>query len=412
MTKIILLIVIFSFNDIYSQGLPKTLTVEAAIDMALKNNLELQSQQLNVQSSRALRKSVFELPKAEINFQYGQFNSLQKDNAFEISQTIPFPTYFKAKSRLYKAELLGSELSQQTKANQIKAQVQSNFYQLLYLQASKKQLLSLDSLLNDFVKAAALRYKSGETNLLEKTTAETKQGQLSLLLKQNETDYATAHNSLKALMNTDENFEIIASGQFEPLTISNNIDVAVINNNPSIKLMYQQAVIAEQNKRVEKSAVLPDFSIGYFNQSIIGTQTVDGEDMFFDRSKRFQGINIGVNLPLTFFSNSAKIKSLNYKQQSFLKEAESGTVILQLQLENAFQQYNQNYSQYNYYISVAMPNADIIINSARIGFKSGDIGYIEYTQALQTAIDVHLNALQAVNQLNQSVIHINFLINK
>jgi cobalt-zinc-cadmium resistance protein CzcA len=62
---------------------------------------------------------------------------------------------------------------------------------LQYLQTTKKQLKSLDSLYNDFVSASALRYKTGETNLLEKTTAETKRGQLSLLLKQNETDFAT-----------------------------------------------------------------------------------------------------------------------------------------------------------------------------------------------------------------------------
>lgn len=147
---------------------------------------------------------------------------------------------------------------------------------------------SLDSLLNDFVKAAALRYKSGETNLLEKTTAETKRGQLSLLLKQNETEYAMAYNSLKVLMNTDENFEISENETFEPLTISNNLDTSLINNNPSIKLMYQQAIIAEQNKRVEKSAVLPDFTVGYFNQSLIGTQMVDGEDVFLTEANAFR----------------------------------------------------------------------------------------------------------------------------
>lgn len=407
-----LMILIFSFSETHAQSLPKMLTVESAIDVALKNNLQLQSQQLNVQSSSALRKSVFDLPKAEINFQYGQFNSLHKDNAIQISQTIPFPTYFTAKSALYKAELLGSELRLEATTNLIKAQVQSYFYQLQYLQATKKQLQSLDSLLSDFVKAAALRYKSGETNLLEKTTADTKRGQLSLLLKQNETDYSIAYNSLKALMNTNENFDIGESETFEPLSLSNSIDTSLLNNNPSLKLLYQQAIIAEQNKRVEKSAVLPDFTVGYFNQSLIGTQTVDGEDVYFDRTKRFQGINVGVNIPLTFFSNAAKIKSLNYRQQSLLKEAESGAVVLQLQLENAFQQYNQNYSQYIYYKSIALPNVDIIINTAKIGFKSGDIGYIEYTQALQTAIDMHLNALQSVNQLNQSVININFIINK
>jgi cobalt-zinc-cadmium resistance protein CzcA len=47
-----------------------------------------------------------------------------------------------------------------------------------------------------------------------------------------------------------------------------------------------------------------------------------------------------------------------------------------------------------------------------VGFKSGDIGYIEYLQALQTATDVQLSYLQSVNQINQSIVNINFLINK
>jgi cobalt-zinc-cadmium resistance protein CzcA len=81
-------------------------------------------------------------------------------------------------------------------------------------------------------------------------------------------------------------------------------------------------------------------------------------------------------------------------------------------LQNAFQQYNQNLLQYNYYNSTALPNAEIIISTAKSGFKSGEIGYIEYLQALQTAIDVQLNYLQSINQINQSIVIINFLINK
>ena len=176
-------------------------------------------------------------------------------------------------------------------------------------------------------------------------------------------------------------------------------------------MLYQKAVIAEQNKKVETAYTLPDFNVGYFNQSLIGTQTVNGTDVFFDGSKRFQGFNVGISIPLTFFSNASKIKSLDFKQQALQKEADNGKLILQTQLQNAFQQYNQNLSQYNYYKSTALPNAEIIISTAKVGFNSGDIGYIEYLQALQTATDVQLNYLQSINQINQSIININFLIN-
>lgn len=117
------------------------------------------------------------------------------------------------------------------------------------------------------------------------------------------------------------------------------------------------------------------------------------------------------NVPLTFLSNSAKIKSLEFRRQALQKEADNGRLSLQTQLQNAFQQYTQNLSQYNYYKSTALPNTDIIIRSANVSYKSGDIGYIEYIQALQTSAEVQLDYLQAVNQINQSIININFLIN-
>jgi cobalt-zinc-cadmium resistance protein CzcA len=409
----ILVLALLSFNVANAQS-PKTksISVDDAITTALKNNLELQSQQLNVQSSTMLKKSVFELPKTNVNFQFGQYNSINQDKAFQVSQSIPFPTYFTAKSGLYKAELQGSQLQQQATVSEIKAQVQYWFSQLQYLQTTIKQLQSLDSLYNDFVSAAALRYKTGETNLLEKTTAETKRGQLSLLLKQNKTDFATAYNSLKTLMNTSEDFTITVNENWQPLVLSSSFDTTLIANNPSLKVLYQQSVIAEQNKKLETASTLPDFNVGYFNQSLIGVQNINGADVNFDGSKRFQGFNVGISIPITFFSNTSKIKSLDYKQQALQKEADNGKLILQNQLQNAFQQYNQNLSQYNYYKSTALPNAEIIISTAKVGFKSGDIGYIEYLQALQTATDVQLNYLQSINLINQSIVNINFLINK
>lgn len=412
-TASILVFALLSFNAANAQSpTTKSISVDDAITTAMKNNLEIQSQQFNVQSSTTLKKSVFELPKTNVNFQFGQYNSINQDKAFQVSQSIPFPTYFSAKSGLYKAELLSSELQQQATANEIKAQVQYWFYQLQYLQTTKKQLQSLDSLYNDFVSAAALRYKTGETNLLEKTTAETKRGQLSQLLKQNETDFATAYNSLKTLMNTSEDFTITVNENWQPLILSSSFDTTLIANNPTLKVLYQQSVIAEQNKKLETASTLPDFNVGYFNQSLIGVQSINGADVNFDGSKRFQGFNVGISIPITFFSNASKIKSLDYKQQALQKEADNGKLILQTQLQNAFQQYSQNLSQYNYYKTTALPNAKIIISTAKVGFKSGDIGYIEYLQALQTATDVQLNYLQSINLINQSIVNINFLINK
>ncbi len=411
-TIVILLLALATNFKLNGQtALESPISIDDAINVSLKNNIELQSQQLNVQSSITLKKSVFELPKTSVDFQYGQYNSNNQDNAILISQSIPFPSYYKAKSSLYDAKLQNSELQLQATTNDIKAQVRYWFYQMQYLQTIKKQLQYLDSLYIDFIIAADLRYKTGETTLLEKTTAETIQGQLSLLLKQNESDLIIAYNSLRSLMNTNEEFAIEDTKTFVPLAISNLYDTLLITNNPSLKVFYQQTVIAETNKKVEVASNLPDLNLGYFNQSIIGVQNINGTDVLFDATERFEGFTVGISIPITFFNTASKIKSLNYQQQALQKEAESGKLILQNQLQTAFQHYNQYLLQYNYYKSIALPNAEIIISTATLGFRTGEIGYIEYLQALQTASDVYLNYLHTINQINQSVININFLTN-
>jgi len=388
------------------------LTIEQAITIALKNNFQNQAEQLNVLSSTTLKKSVFELPKANFNVQYGQYNSINQDLGFQINQSIPFPTYYSAKSKLYKAELQGSQLQQQATANEITAQVKLYYYQILYLQNVKTELQQLDSLYQQFIKVATLRYTSGETNILAKTTAQSKQGEMQLLFKQNETDILMAYNSLKILLNADGNFSIENGNILSPQTITASFDTTLVANNPSLKLRYQQAIIATENKKVESAQLLPDLFVGYFNQSLIGNQSINGQDVFFTGSKRFQGLNLGLSIPLTFFSTVSKIKSLGQKQQAIQKEADNGKLVLQSKLQNALAQYNQNLLQYNYYKSQAINNAKTIIKTATLSYTSGNIGYLEYANALQTATTIKLGYLQSIHQLNENVVNINFLLNR
>lgn len=402
---------VFGFSAANAQT-STIISLEEALSLALKNNLQLQSAQLSVQSSEALHKSVYELPKTEVNFQYGQYNSIQKDNGFSIQQTIPFPTYYSAKSNLYKAEIQATQFSQQATANEITAKTKMYFYQLLYLQQTKIELQKLDSLYSHFVQAATLRYTTGEKNLLEKTTSEAKQGELQLLLSQNETEIAITYTLLKMLLNTKDNFTIHSDQNFQPLSFATSFDTSLVANNPSLKFLYEKMVIAEQDKKVEAAQTLPDFKVGYINQSIIGFQNINGTDVYFDKNQRFTGFTVGITVPLTFFSNTQKIESLSLKQQALQKEADNNRMLLQTQLQNAFAEYNQHILQYNYCKNTAIPNAETIINTATLSFNNGEINYLEYTAALENATTIKTRYLQSINAINQSIININFLINK
>lgn len=213
-------------------------------------------------------------------------------------------------------------------------------------------------------------------------------------------------------MNTGEDFVIERIVEFQPLALNISFDTSLVSNNPALESMYKEVLIARQNKEIEIASLLPELNIGYFNQSLIGTQSVNGNEVHFGIGDRFHGVNLGINVPLTFFNSSSKIQSLDFKQQSLLREADNVRIQLQNQLRNAYVQYEQILSQYKYYSSTALLNSEVIINTAKVSFQSGEIDYIEFLQALETVTDVHLAYLNCINQLNQSVINITSLINK
>ena len=176
--------------------------------------------------------------------------------------------------------------------------------------------------------------------------------------------------------------------------------------------MYQEAVIAEKTKKVERAQGLPDFTIGYVNQSLIGFQNVNGSEQFFNGGNRFNSVNIGIAIPITYGATKARIKSLDYRKQAAEANAQQQQRTLATQMQNALLQYQQDMKQFNYFQQEALPNAKEIVSAAQLGYKTGDIGYVEYLFALQTATDIQLNYLKSIQQVNQSVINIYSFINQ
>ena len=390
----------------------KELSIDQALQMAIDNNLDVKAADLQVKASQSLKKTAGESPKLDLTAQLGQYNSTQFDQSYQVSQTLPFPTIFGARKQLINAEIKGKQLQKEITVLELKNQVRNYYYQILYLQYNEQQLKQLDTLYTDFIKIAQLRYKTGDTKKVDVSAAQTKQGEVNLLLKQNEVYLANAHSSLAALLNTKEDFEVSNPKVFVPLQINNLLDSNSITNHPTVQALYQDALIAAQSKKVERSQALPDITVGYINQSLIGFQNVNGTERYFGAGNRFNSVNIGLAIPLTFGVSKAKVRSLDYRQQAAEANAQQQQRNLIAQMQNALLQYQQDMKQYQYFLKNALPNAKEIISAAQLGYKTGDASYIEYLYALQTATDIHLNYLKSIQQVNQSVINIYAIINQ
>lgn len=400
------------FGQTLTAQTTKTLSVEEATEIALNNNYSIKSKDLDVKVSESLKPTASELPKMEFNAQLGQYNSPKFDQSFSISQTIPFPTLFKARKELIAQEIKGKQINREITVNELAKQVRTYFYQIEYLHYNQNKLLKLDSLYQDFIRIATVRFNAGDIKKIEISTAETQKGEINLLLNQNKIYLNNAYKNLKMLLNTNDDIQIPLNKSYEPLKAEYVLDSTTIANHPTVKAFYQEMEIADKNKNVEKSQGLPEFTLGYTNQSIIGFHTLNGQEKFYNAGNRFSVASVGVAIPVTFGATKARIQSLEYQKQMAESNAKQQQQQLTAQLENALNQYQQDIQQYQYYIDQALPNAEKIVKAGHLGYKTGEISYVEYLFALQTATNIQLKYLESIQQVNQSVITINSLINK
>ncbi len=409
--KSLITVCVLTLGSAFGANAQEKLTIERALEMAIQHHPDIAAKALDVQATESLRRTAGELPKTDVNFQYGHNEGFELNDGWMISQNIPFPSLFKARRDLVDEQVKQKEWTKAVSVTELKRQVRSSYYQLEYLAHNAQALKSLDSIYAEFIRVAELRYRTGDTKRVDISTAEAKRGEINLLYQQNDVFRQQAYNRLKTLLQSDADFTIESSGPYRPLLITDLIDQAALADHPQVRALYQAAEIAEASKKVERANGLPDFTLGYSNVSLIGPHERNGVERYYGRSQRFSYVDVGIAIPVTFGATRARIRSLDYQRQSATLAAEWQQEQLATELQNALRQYEQHVAQYRYFKEQALPNADEIIQAAELGYRTGDISYVEYLFAVQTTADIHLNYLRSIQDVNASVVTVYSLIN-
>jgi cobalt-zinc-cadmium resistance protein CzcA len=206
--------------------------------------------------------------------------------------------------------------------------------------------------------------------------------------------------------------QITAADNLKKRVVPTEVGSFQTQNNPELKLINQEVTISQQFKRVEKSRIMPDLLVGGFIQSLTGIQNVNGQDIYYPRSKQFTGFQLGLAIPLWIKPNLARASAATFQEESMRKKAQQYEVTLAGNFEQALRELDKNTATINYYESSALQNAELILSQSRKAFHAGEISYIEYLQALKISLGIKNNYLQALNQYNQSIITLEFLLGK
>ena len=405
-----ILVLAFFSGSMKAQETPKNLSLKEALEFATRNNLSIQSSELESKMYSELKGTAFDLPKTEILGTFGQINTNAQDKNFSISQSFS-PFQYGAKKKLLAENSNLTQLKMGVTKQEITFNIRQSWNALLYYSELNKMLQKQNNLMQKFVRSASLRFQTGETNTLEKTTAEAKQQELEQKIKHNDAMIWVEKSKIKTFLNRQENF-VTSDTSFVVMPTLGILDSTLVNENPNVKLASQQVNVAEASRKVEKSMLMPDISAGYFIQSFMGNQEVNGQTVYYDGAPRFQGFSVGISLPIFAGSNVSKIQASKTNIEMQQKNAD----YLKLELSNHYQQQIQQLNTFqslvDYYKTTALANADLITKNAGKAYQNGDISYVEYVQALETALAIRTNYINAINNFNQTVINLQFLVNQ
>ena len=390
---------------------PQRINLKEAIQMALDSNLSVRSSAYSVDVQKALKGAAWDIPKTSIDGQYGQFNSYSKDNSFTVSQSFAFPTVYVNQHKLANANVKSSEWQLKTSQIEIATQVKQIYWQLAYLYSKQKLFAYQDSLYTGFQKAAELRAKTGETNRLEMISARSQSFEIKNQLKQINADLVIYNQKLQTILNIETTLypadTVLHRVDYLPAT-----DKAVLATNPSVGYVNQQVEVSRLEKKLESSRALPDLSIGYFSQTMQGTQEINGVPRVFGTGNRFTGIQAGIAVPLWFAPYSAKVKAAKFKEKVVQTNAEYYSKSLSGSYRSLMLEFSKNSNSVDYYEKQAIPEADLIIEQATKSYKAGAMDYLDYILSLNRALSIKQSYLDAQNNYNQTIISIDFITGK
>ena len=383
------------------------ISLENAYEKAFKNNLNLKNGKLQIDYQEKIKKSYAVVEPLHISGEIGQIASAYTDNKFSINQTLRLPGFYNSQKQVLIEEWKSSVLNVDIQKWQLKREIALIYNELSYQNEKQKLLLKADSIYTNYYKRAELRLKKGESNILEKTTAENYRSQAEIQLANLKKDRETTLLQFNYLLN-DETFFTNENSDFYQMSFVNQ-NVKYAGSPVILKKLGQQKSIELAKLKAEKSKLLPTFSIGYNNSSMFGT---GADDQFYNRSARFHSGMIGVGIPLFNGAQKSLIEGQKINQLIAENNYEVGSRNLKNQYSSLFSEYEKLKNETDYYKTKGLQNAETIFKTANRLYYEGEINYLEWSILTNQSLDIQNKMIDTQKLLNEKIIQLNNLTEK
>ncbi len=400
------------------------LTAAQAVSQALQTNGTVLAGTRALEAQQAIRRAAYDFGRTTLTGSYGQYNSQNLDNQFTLTQSLALPGVYRSAAGLADARIAGQQAQLAQVQAELRRQVRLSYEQAVHARHRLRVLRGQDSLYSEFLRSANLRFKTGEAARLEPATALVQQGEVRTQLRAARTDFRVAQRQLQALLQVPaavaiadsvlQPLALLGAAQLADTTAPALADTLLKFTNPQARVLAQQVAERRAETRVAQAAGLPEFTVGYFNQSIIGYQRLDaaGTERYFGGGSRFQGVQAGVAVPLWRRPQKARVQAARLQEQVAQASFDRYRAELSGQLDELLLRRSEQQQRLAYFESTALPQATVITRLSTIAYKAGETGYSEYLLNLERARRLRLDYLDALLQHNQTVIELEYLLGR
>ena len=392
--KLLLIIFLIGFAaPAFSQTV---LTVDEAVEKAIKTNRNLSAANQTIIQQKQLVKSAVNLPNPEFFWESptGSFYT------GSITQSFEFPTVYGKQVQLQKQQVLIAEKDKFRMQTDVAYQVRVLYLAIQYTKSLQQELQIQDSVYDQLQKASQRQFDAGQIDFLQKTFAENEYGELHNQWLQATTTLSSLLSQLQYLTGMEE---IVSTSSLEVFPIPENSmiinDSSALEQNPTVSLLRQEMEVSQKNVALQKNKALPGLAFGYFNQGERDTKT----------SLRFR---FGLTIPLWFWQYKSNIQAAKTGVVIAEEKTKGFTQQLNYELLQAKNEMKISYQSYTYYQHTGLPKTDEILTTAKRFFESGETDYINYLRNISPAYQTKLKFIESIKNLNHSIITINYLTGK
>lgn len=369
------------------------ISLEKAIERAKSNNIDLKIADKEIERQTVLKKTAFQPEPLQVQYQGGQFNSVDFDHNVSIQQFFPIGNITKANRQLQEELVKLAEKRKALSSYEIEKAVTLAYYQYLYGVSIQKLNLELNDIYTKFLKNAELRFQTGESGNIEVISAKAKVKEIETQKAQLEYDLAIYQKQLQFFVQTDENIvpDDKTSLQYTILKEEENSKAEGLMTD-----FYQQQIsVYQKEANTYKAMRTPKLGLGYF------AQTINTESLF-------QGFTAGLQIPLFGGVNTAKAQASAISISQSQLALDKNKLTLNLQKQELQNNFAKQQKALDYYQKEGLQYADQIINTAQKSYANGDLSYWAYISFLNQAIDIKKQYTEAIHNFNQSAIELQF----